>query len=521
MTFDLRHYLNLFLRRLPYVIVITAACTTIGIMFAFALPPVFLAEARLLSESAQIPDELAASTVEASGDENLIAIQQHILTRHNVLAMAETFQLYADADLGDATPEIIVEDMRRRIGIVMSRPEGGTGVITVSFSAEDPALSAAVTNAVVDQILAQNVKIRTDASGSTLAFFEQEVRRLSDEMVAQNASVLEFENANRDALPESLSYRRTQQTTQQERLLQVDRELASLRDRRQRLADLYERTGRLATAVGDLTPEQTQLEDLRQELASALVILSPSNPRVRALQTQVAALEEAVKEQLGAAGGGSMSSFDVQMLDIDGQIEYLAGQKETIEADLAKIDASIQATPGNSMILGTLTSDLENLRVQYDQAVASLANARMGDRIEVTDRGQRISVIELAVPPAYRSEPNRKLLALSGFAVGGLLSAVLITVLEALNNTIRRPSELVRVLGITPFGTIPYHESRVAKRDRRRWQIWGAVGALLVLPLGFVALIALVMPMDAVFAALSEMLGLVDLGVTNLQGTSG
>lgn len=519
MNFDLHFYIKLFIRRLPYVALVTVACTAIGIIIAFSLPPVFRAEARLLFESAQIPDELAASTVRSSADENLLAIQQRILTRANLLALAERFDVYADAE--GVTPDTVVEDMRDRISIVMLRPEGGTGVIVVSFDAEDPELSASVTNAVVDDILAQNVELRTSASGNTLEFFEQEVRRLSQEMAAQNARILEFEEANRDALPESLTYRRGRQATQQERLLQVDRELASLRDRRQRLADLYERTGRVAGGIGEQTPEQLQLERVRQELAAALVILSPTNPRVRALQTQVAALEQSVKEQLGAAGDSSLSTFDVQMLDIDGQIEYLAEQKNLIEEDLAAIEASIEATPGNSLTLGLLTSDYENLRVQYDQAVASLADARMGDRIEVTDRGQRISIIEPAVPPAVRAEPNRKLLAATGLGAGLLLSAALIFLLELLNRTVRRPAELVSALGITPFVTIPYIESKVENQSHRTRLAWTVLGLAILVPLLLLGVIAMVIPMDAVVAALADMFGLGAAIDTLMPGTSG
>jgi succinoglycan biosynthesis transport protein ExoP len=74
MNFDLRFYWILFLRRLPYAILIVSACTLAAILIAFSLPPVYRAEARLLLERSQIPDELAASTVRETADENLLAI---------------------------------------------------------------------------------------------------------------------------------------------------------------------------------------------------------------------------------------------------------------------------------------------------------------------------------------------------------------------------------------------------------------------------------------------------------------
>lgn len=494
MTFDLRFYLSLVLRRLPIILALIVATTTAGILYAVSLPPVFRAESRLLIENAQIPDELAASTVRSTADEILLAIQQRIMTRENLMAIAERHKLFADAP--ELTQENKLEQMDKRISIYMPTTQGNTGVVTVSFADSDPVLSADVTNEIAEQILQWNTELRTKASGSTLDFFETEVRRLTNELAQQNAKILEFEQANRDALPESLEYRRTRQASQQERLLQTDRELAGLRDRRDRLAELYDRTGSLVTTNADRTPEEVRLEQARQELASALVVLSPTNPRVKALQQEVASLEEAVKTQLGASGGGNLSAFDVQMVDIDGQIKFLADQKAALEKDLAALDKSIEATPANSIRLAELQSDYETLRVQYDQAVSSLSEARMGDRIEVTDRGQRITVVEKAVPPAFRAEPNRKRITVAAFGAGLILAAALMVLLEVLNQTVRRPSELAAALGAPPFGTIGYLPGRTGPGRHPLGKL-GVLGLLIIaLSAGLLAVHFLVAPID-------------------------
>jgi polysaccharide biosynthesis transport protein len=502
MTFDLRFYLSLVIRRLPIVIAIIFTATTAGILYAVSLPPVFRAEARLLIENAQIPDELAASTVRSTADEILLAIQQRILTRDNLLDLADRYDVFANTP--DLSPEKMLEEIGSRVAIYMPATQGNTGVVTVSFGASEPELSALVTNDIADQVLQWNTELRTGASGRTLDFFEQEVRRLTDELGQQNAKIIEFEQANRDALPESLEYRRTRQASQQERLLQVDRELAALRDRRQRLTELYDRTGRLVSSDENRTPEEERLEDVRQELASALVVLSPSNPRVRALQMEVTALEEAVKEQLGASGGGQLTAFEVQMLDIDGQIEYLAEQKGLVEKELNALDASIEATPSNSIRLAELQNNYETLRVQYEEAVSSLSEARMGDRIEITDRGQRITVIEEAVPPLYRAEPNRKAIAIAAFGAGSILSGALLFLMEILNQTVRRPAELTRALGAAPFGTVAYIEG--GSNSGRRPMIFGATLVFLLINIPILALVIhmYVAPLDVLLGFSSE-----------------
>lgn len=493
MGFDLRFQLALLYRHLPLVLAIIVVTTNAGMILAFMLPSVYRAEARLLVESPQIPDELAASTVRSSAEEFLHSIEQRLLTRDNLLKLAQENGIFADSP--DLAPDAVAEVMRDRIEITAPPFQQNNGLVTVSFGAATPEQSAAVTQALAKQILEQSVELRTAASGGTLSFFEQEVKRLSGEMAIQNAKILEFEQDHRSALPESLEYRRTRQSTQQERLLQVDRELAGLRDRRQRLADLFDRTGRIGPSLGPLTPEQERLEDLRQELASALVLFSPENPRVRALQTQVAALEEAVNEQLGGGlGDGLTSAFDVQIADIDGQIDFLAEQKALLEKELADLEASIEATPANAIVLGQLRSDYENLRVQYDQATQSLADARMGDRIEVTARGQRISMVDSAVIPSSPAEPNRKLIVAAAFGAGVVLAGALLFLLEVLNSTVRRPAELVAALDIKPFGTVPYLVNRTDTSRERRTLGLGIVAILFGLPLVLYLVYILVIP---------------------------
>ncbi|WP_128513761.1 GumC family protein [Tabrizicola thermarum] len=499
MTLDLRFYLSLILRRLPVIAAIIFTATTAGILYAVSLPPVFRAEARLLIENAQIPDELAASTVRSTTDETLLAIQQRIMTRDNLLALAERHDLFSDAPTMTADQKL--RDMSSRVGIYMPNNQGNTGVVTVSFGASEPQRSADVANDIAEQILQWSTELRTAASANTLDFFEQEVQRLTQELSEQNAKILEFEQANRDALPESLEFRRSRQAAQQERLLQLNRDLASLRDRRQRLTELYDRTGRLVNTDEARTPEEQRLDDLRKELASALVVLSPNNPRIKALQNEVNALEEAVKEQLNLSGGGRLTPFQVQMLDIDGQIDYLAEQKGIVEKDLAALEASIEATPGNSIRLAELRSNYETLRVQYEQAVGSLSEARMGNRIEATDRGQRITMIERAVPPTIRSEPNRKRIAIASFGAGVILSGALLFLLEILNQTIRRPSELAKVIGAPPFATVGYLEG--GTHDRRFSH--GTLAMLVVLLINIPVLMLVV---HIYVAPLNSLLGL-------------
>lgn len=520
---DLKFYLSLFLRRLPYFLILVALGAALGLTLATVLPPVYLAEARLVVESEQIPDDLAASTVRTQAREQLQIIQQRILTREKLLEMANRLAIYAQpggASAGQvpARPlaaDEIVADLRDRIRIDTSG--GGVAeatLVSVSFEAPTAALSAAVTNEVVTAILAENVAMRTTVSGQTLDFFVQEVARLDQELAVRGAAILAFKETNKEALPDSLEFRRNQQAAAQERLLQTGRDAAVLKDRRARLVQIYESTGRVEAApAADQTPEARQLQELRNQLSTALAVLSPENPRVKLLQVQVAALEKVVAGQMAAVPGADStalppSAYDLQLADIDGQLTFLAAQDSRITAEIEALRVTIEATPGNAIALDTLERDYANTRAQYDQAVENKARAETGDIIESLSKGQRISIIEQAVAPREPQSPNRPLIAVAG--VGGGLAAGfgLVVLLELLNTAVRRPQDLTAKLGITVFATLPHMRSRAQVRRRRAIILLAFAVVIVAIPAGLWFVHTRVVPLDLLLDRILGKLGL-------------
>ncbi|HEX2219823.1 MAG TPA: Wzz/FepE/Etk N-terminal domain-containing protein [Gemmatimonadales bacterium] len=513
-SLDLKFYFAVFMRRLPYFLIVAAFVSAIGITVAFILPPVYRAGASILVEPQQIPGELAQSTATVNPYEQAQIIQQRLLTRANLLALAERLGMYKDQP--ELTAGDIVAEMRERIEFIGFEPDPtirpdmqGATIIGIAFEANEPQYALAGANELVNLVLQENVKIRTGRAGETVEFFETEVERLADAIKRQAELISDFKTENVEALPDSLSTRRAQQQREQERLLTLDREEAQLRDQRATALWVYERTGR-ASIVGELTPEEEELQTLRSHLIQQRAVYAPTSPIIRNLETRLAALQSLVDEQRAARSvpgpdgeaGQPMSELEAELAPIDARLEFIAEERAQIEKTLAELDASIRRTPANETRLAGLERELAALQQQYEEATGSRSRATMGERIEVTARGERFSLVEPPIHPGGPVRPRRVLIAGAGVFGGFGLGFGLVVLLELLNRSIRRPIELTSRLGIEPLATIPYIRTPGEER-RRRGVIFAAFAIVLVgIPAVLLALHTYYLPLDLLFSQL-------------------
>lgn len=307
--FDLRYYFLLIRRRwiyilLPFVVVFGAVAAV-----SLALTPVYRATGTILVESQQIPDTLIRSTITNVAGERIGVIIQRVMTRANILRVAEKHQLLAagdapasEAQIADAMQKsIVIEPVVDEVGGQRNR-SGTTMAFTVSFEHKDPDMAAAVAADLVALFLRENVRNRTIRAAETTKFLRQEAEKLQVQVAKIENEIAQFKERYRDSLPDRLNLnlatldrfktnledtRKEIQTIQAERRL-LDIQLGAAK------SGLALNSGPYASHGDRLTPAQ-ELAQLQAELLGKSAVYDHSHPDIVSLKRKISALRSQYK----------------------------------------------------------------------------------------------------------------------------------------------------------------------------------------------------------------------------------
>lgn len=512
MNLDLQFYWGLFLKRLPVMLALFLVCSISASVVALKLPPTYSTSALLLVEEAQIPDSMAGQLIESDAGQQLQVIEQRLRTRVNMLAIARQFSVFED--MRGMTPDEIVTEMRDQTSVSRTGGRGQATLMRVSFEARSAQIAANVVNEYVSLILQESTDFRMSRAEGTLAFFEQEVERLSGDLDAQSSMIVRFKNDNSEALPGDLSYRQNRMALLQERQARLEREIAALKKQRKDLVTVFEATGRLETDNADLSPEEEQLQQLEFDLQQALAIYSETNPRIVILRNRIAQLKETVLAAASSDAAGKaeeqpeITMFDLTLAEIDQRVLTMEEELASVTKEISTLADSILATAGNAVGLSALERDFDNIQARYNEAVRNLNQARVNERIEVSAQGERISVIENASVPQLPSGPKRFKMIAMGVLAGGGLAVGFFVLLELLNRAIRRPFEIQSKFGIIPLAVIPYMESRREQMIRHTALISAFLAVLIGVPAALWYIDTQYMPLDVLANKVFDRLGL-------------
>lgn len=444
--FELGFFLSRLRRWLVLAVAVFLLVSGAIVVFALSLPTLYRAEALLVVESEQIPDDLAQSTVQTNADEQLQIIEKRILSRDTLVNLANRLNLYEAEGREGGTPNSagdIVDDLRRRIIVgpsgerVRTQNTNDALLVSVVFDSPNPDMAAAVTNELVTLILEEDASTRLEIARQTQAFFQQETSRLEKELSERSRAIQTFKEENVDALPDSLVFRREDLAAIEERLNALNRD-------RRVLNDQIDRIDRLIGGQGRSTRTEDPVEG----------------------------------EGATSNTSGTTTTRDVRRTDLVSELSYLDEERDQLVARADVLRASIAETPRVGIRLEALERDYENTRGQYDLAVGNLAKAEVGELIESLAKGRRITVIEQAVRPDRPHSPDRMRIGIFGVIAGLAVAGSLVLALEVLRGVIRRPEDITAIAGDSMIVTLPYLRTR--REALRNTAIW-TVSTLLLL----------------------------------------
>src|ERR1700676_5455858 len=88
------HYIEILRRRIFYFLIPFGLVSVIGLYLAAIQKPSYLSEGKILVESQVIAPDLVRPVVTATAGERINVIQQRVLTRDNLLSIANKFGLF-------------------------------------------------------------------------------------------------------------------------------------------------------------------------------------------------------------------------------------------------------------------------------------------------------------------------------------------------------------------------------------------------------------------------------------------
>jgi uncharacterized protein involved in exopolysaccharide biosynthesis len=197
------YYWDVFKRRWPFLIVPFVAIASAGAVAALVWPSTYLSEGKVLVQSQQIPTDLVQPTVTNAAQERIQVIQQRTMTRDNLIAIADKFQLFPQKRALMSATEL-VELMKKSTKITPINPvldfkqrtraalENPTIVFSVGFEYNDPAVATRVANELMTRILNEDLRDRTTRATDTTQFLSREVQRLQTQNAALDAKIAQL-----------------------------------------------------------------------------------------------------------------------------------------------------------------------------------------------------------------------------------------------------------------------------------------------------------------------------------------
>ena len=319
------------------------------------------------------------------------------------------------------------------------RTVNASRVLEVSFTAEDPALAAAVVETLVHIYIHDQLDAKLEAVRSAQAWLEQratalraEVRTAEDRIALYRArqGLVQGAHAPLDA---------EQMSNLTEGLARARGELAAAEGRLAAARDGTDATAEAAIAPS-VVQQRTEEIAFAAQLRSMLVRLGPNHPDVRAAERQLDVLHRST----GAAQARVVAA-------IEAEVRAAQARVDALEQDLARAQNQAETGAEAQIPLNAMERDTEASRNLLQLVLGRLQETVQQAAVERPDARE----LSRALPPMEPSFPRARPMLAAAAAFGLLFGLLVVYLLEIADTTLRGGEDVRSAFDLPCLALIP------------------------------------------------------------------
>lgn len=555
-----------------------AVIFTVAALAAVLLPAVFKSSATILIEQQEIPEDLVRSTVTSYADQRIQIITQRVMTTSNLWSLIEKYELYQN-ELEKDPREIVIDDMRKDINTNMisadvvdprtGRPTEATIAFQIAFQHQDPSIAQKVANDITSLFLNENLKNRQQHAEETSNFLTEEAERLKSQVSDLETEIAVFKEENSRSLPELTDLNLSIMERIDREILELDRQLQSLRERKIYLeseisqvspsSTVYSENGerilspqaklkvletqyleylskyshahpdvkRMAKEIAALKNKTghvdssdeliKQLEQQRLELAELEKSYTETHPDIIHLKASIEKLKSRIEQQLMNPERVKRSKqsdnpvyiqLETQLKTTNSEIESLTDKRSSLKTKYLKHEEQLAQTPQVERKYRSLLRDYENAAAKFQEVKAKQMEAKISQALESENKGERFTLIEPPLRPERPIKPNRILIVVLGvfMAIAGAIGMAI--VIDTIDDSVVGEKGVAKLVGEQPLAVIPIISTQQEIQQTKRLKLVAA--SLVVLTaIGLTSLVHFTfMPLDVMWFVIARKIGI-------------
>jgi polysaccharide chain length determinant protein (PEP-CTERM system associated) len=503
-SLDIHDYIEVFLRRIWFIVIPFIVIMVAAILYAYSLPKMYRATTLILVTPQKVPDTYVRPTVTSRIEDRLQSIGQEIMSRTRLELVIAEFKLYAGEAKSLRTEEII-ELMRKNIRVEI---KGKQGYFTISYVGKDPKIVTMVTNKLASLFIEENLKLREQQAQGTSDFLSVELNAMRTKLEEQEATVTDFKKKHMSELPEQRDANLKMLEQLQLQSQKVNDNLKAAQDRRviiqKQLSDMKiqmalgrpsgnpensKEEGPPTTTESEssqpplpaqrkLSPYETQLIQVRNHLSALRSKYTGRHPDIVAAEKYAAELEKKVEKMKTQDIGEnrkvketaisyspiveSVQEMESQLVTTELEMKRLQEEDSRIKARIAGFQARIENTPLRELAMANLTRDYQNTNEAYQTLLKKSQEAQQAENLERRQKGEQFKVIDPArIPEKPMQEQILKIL-LFGFLAAMGSGLGLAFVREQMDRSFRDAEDLEATMEFRVLANIPKIEKKAA-----------------------------------------------------------
>jgi uncharacterized protein involved in exopolysaccharide biosynthesis len=237
---------------------------------------------------------------------------------------------------------------------------------------------------------------------------------------------------------------------------------------------------RIAVSSTGQTQEMSDIQSLRNELASLEARYTSKHPDVIRLKETIAGMEREIEEE-AAERGDSDDNMSIptgidpalrrQLQDTELHIAGLEDEIEKTKSQIEYYQKKVEETPKREQELISKNRDYENENELYNSLLNRKLEAEIAVSMEKKQKGEQFRVIDPAKIPTDPIEPNmRKVLMLTlafGLALGGGLAYLS----ETMDTSYKAPEEVEQEIQVPVLVSMPFLYTQNELKNQKRKEI--------------------------------------------------